>query len=306
MTDSPGHNEAGTEMVGTADLSGKTCIVTGASNGIGKATAGALAAMGARVVMVCRDAGRAEAARAEIARAAASDDVEVLIADLSSQEQIRTLAAQIASRYPKIDVLLNNAGAINTVRTTTVDGIETTFAVNHLAYFQLTNLLLDQVRASEAGRIVNVSSRAHSGARMEFDDVQGARRYRAMRAYGQSKLANVLFTYELARRLEGSGVTANCLHPGVVATGFGHNNPGWLKIGVSIMRPFVLDAQRGAETSIYLAASREVDGLTGQYFDKCKAVRSSAASYDRAAAARLWEMSEAMTGVGATGVGPTL
>jgi NAD(P)-dependent dehydrogenase (short-subunit alcohol dehydrogenase family) len=292
-------------MVGTADLSGKTCIVTGASNGIGKVTAGALAAMGARVVMVCRDAGRAQAARAEIARDAASDDIDVLIADLSSQEQIRSLAAQINGRYEKIDVLVNNAGAINTVRTTTVDGIETTFAVNHLAYFTLTNFLLDRIRASGAGRVVNVSSGAHVGARMDFDDLQGARRYGAMRAYGQSKLANVLFTYELARRLEGSGVTANCLHPGVVATGFGHNNPGWLKLGVTIMRPFVLDAQRGAETSIYLAASPEVRGVTGKYFEKCKEVRSSAASYDPAAAARLWEMSEEMTGVGATGVGAT-
>jgi NAD(P)-dependent dehydrogenase (short-subunit alcohol dehydrogenase family) len=287
-------------MVGTADLSGKTCIVTGASSGIGKETATALAAMGARVVMVCRDAGRAEAARAEIAHEAASDDIDVLIADLSSQEQIRSLAAQINGRYEKIDVLVNNAGAINTVRTTTIDGIETTFAVNHLAYFTLTNLLLDRIRASGAGRVVNVSSGAHVGARMDFDDLQGARRYGAMRAYGQSKLANVLFTYELARRLEGSGVTANCLHPGVVATGFGHNNPGWLKLGVTIMRPFVLDAQRGAETSIYLAASPEVRGVTGKYFEKCKEVRSSPASYDTAAAARLWEISKEMTGVGTT------
>lgn len=293
-------DDRGAEMVGTADLSGKTCIVTGASNGIGKATAAALAAMGGRVVMVCRDAGRAEAARAEIARDAASDDIDVLIADLSSQEQVRGVAAEISSRYPTIDVLVNNAGAINTVRTTTVDGIETTFAVNHLAYFLLTKLLLEQVRASEAGRVVNVSSGAHVGARIDFDDVQGARRYGAMRAYGQSKLANVLFTYELARRLEGSRVTANCLHPGVVATGFGHNNPGWLKVGVTIMRPFVLDAQRGAETSIYLAASRDVAGVTGKYFEKCKEVRSAPASYDTAAATRLWEMSEQMTGVGAT------
>jgi len=284
-------------MVGTADLSGKTCIVTGASNGIGKAAAAALAGMGARVVMVCRDAGRAEAARAAIAREASSDDVEVLLADLSSQEQIRSLAAQINDHYEKIDVLLNNAGAVNTVRTTTVDRIETTFAVNHLAYFLLTNLVLDRVRASEAGRIVNVSSGAHVGARIDFDDLQGERRYGGMRAYGQSKLANVLFTYELARRLEGSGVTANCLHPGVVATGFGHNNAGWLKIGVSMIRPFILNAQRGAETSIYLAASPEVAGVTGQYFEKCKAVKSSPASYDTSAATRLWAISEEMTRV---------
>ncbi|HYM16473.1 MAG TPA: SDR family oxidoreductase, partial [Dehalococcoidia bacterium] len=268
---------------------------TGASNGIGKATASALAAMGARVVLVCRDRARGEAARAEIAREAASDAVELEIADLSSQAEIRGLASRMAVAHPRIDVLVNNAGAVNTVRTTTVDGLETTFAVNHLAYFLLTNLLLEQIRAAGRGRIVNVSSRAHMGARIDFDDLQGARRYGGMRAYGQSKLANVLFTYELARRLAGSDVTANCLHPGVVATGFGHNNPGLLKFAVSMIRPFVLDAGRGAETSVYLAASAEVAGVTGQYFAKCKAVRSSPASYDTATAARLWQVSEELT-----------
>lgn len=282
-------------MATTADLSGKTCIVTGASNGIGKAAATALASMGARVVMVCRDRQRGEAARAEIVGAAASDSVELLLADLSSQEEVRRLADEIRNRYDRIDVLLNNAGAVNTTRTTTVDGLETTFAVNHLGYFLLTDLLLDVVKASAPARIVNVSSAAHLRATIDFDDLQSERRYGAMRVYGQSKLANVLFTYELARRLEGTGVTANCLHPGVVATGFGHNNPGMFGTVLKLIRPFLLDAERGAETSVHLAASPEVDGVSGQYFAKSRPTQSSPVSHDMAVAQRLWQVSEELT-----------
>jgi len=198
-------------------------------------------------------------------------------------------------------VLVNNAGGINPERSLTVDGFETTFAVNHLAYFLLTKLLLERIRTSAPARIVNVSSEAHRGARIDFDNLQGERGYgfAGARAYGQSKLANVLFTYELARRREGSRVTVNCLHPGVVATGFGHNSGGLmgrlLAGAVTAIRPFVLNAERGAETSVYLASSAEVEGVTGKYFEKKQAVASSIASYDESVATQLWQVSEKLT-----------
>ena len=224
--------------------------------------------MGARVVMVCRDPARGEAARTEIAGSASSDRVDLLIADMGSQRQIRQLATDIRARYDRLDVLVNNAGAMNTARTLTEDGIETTWAVNHLAYFLLTAELIDLLKATGPARVVSVASRAHVGARIDFDDVQGERKFGGYRIYGQSKLANVLFTYELARRLEGSSVTANCLHPGVVATGFGRNNTdlfgrlfGTVMSGI---RPFLMSPERGAETSIHLAASPEVAGVSGQ------------------------------------------
>jgi NAD(P)-dependent dehydrogenase (short-subunit alcohol dehydrogenase family) len=286
-------------MAGLTDLSGRTCIVTGASNGIGKVTAAALAGMGARTVMVCRDPARGEAARAEIAQRSANSEVDLLIADVSSQRQVRRLAADINERYNRLDVLVNNAGAMNTVRTLTEDGIETTFAVNHLAYFLLTDLLLDMLKAGDGGRVVNVSSRAHVGSRINFDDIGGEQRYSGYRIYGQSKLANVLFTYELARRLDGSGVSANCLHPGVVATGFGHNNSDLLgrtfSVVLSAIRPFIMSPERGAETSIYLASSPEVAGASGKYFSSKKAIKSSPETYDDAAAQRLWRLSEDLT-----------
>ena len=287
-------------MTTTPDLTGKTCVVTGASNGIGKVTAAALASMGARVVMVCRDPARGEAARAEIASASRNDNVELLIADMGSQRQVRRVAADIRGRHDRLDVLVNTAGAMNTTRTLTEEGIETTWAVNHLAYFLLTNELLDMLRSTAPARVVSVASRAHTGARIDFDDVHGERKFQGYRIYGQSKLANILFTYELSRRLDGSGVTANCLHPGVVATGFGHNNNVDLfgrafGVVLTAIRPFLINPERGAETSIYLAASPEVDGVTGTYFSNKKPVRSSPISYDVDAAARLWQLSEEQT-----------
>jgi retinol dehydrogenase-14 len=284
-------------MTDAPDLKGKTCVVTGANNGIGKVTAAALASIGARVLMVCRDPARGEAARAEIAAASNHGAVELLIADMGSQRQVRRVAAEIRDRCDRLDVLVNNAGAMNTARTLTEDGIETTWAVNHLGYFLLTNELLDVLSASAPARVVNVASRAHVSARIDFDDVQGERSWAGYRMYGQSKLANVLFTYELARRLDGSGVTANCLHPGVVATGFGHNNKSDLygrvfDLVMTAIRPFLTSPERGAATSIYLASSPEVDGVTGNYFADRKPVRSSAVSYDENVAARLWQLSE--------------
>lgn len=287
-------------MNDVANMNGKTCVVTGASSGLGKVTATALSSMGAHVVMVCRDPARGEAAQADIVGASRNEKVDLLIADLSSQRQVRRVAADIRDRSDRLDVLVNNAGAMNTARTLTEDGIETTWAVNHLAYFLLTNELAALLRSSTPARVVNVSSRAHVGRRINFDDVQGERGYQGYRIYGQSKLANVLFTYELARRLDGNGVTANCLHPGVVATGFGHNNRtdlfGRAFGGVlTAIRPFLLSPERGAETSVYLASSPEVDGVTGKYFVKKKAVASSPESYDEAAASRLWQLSEEQT-----------
>jgi NAD(P)-dependent dehydrogenase (short-subunit alcohol dehydrogenase family) len=292
-------------MTASVDMRGKTCLVTGASNGIGKVTARELARMGARVVMVARTRERAESALSEIKQATASGQVELLLADLSSQAEIRPLAAAVLSRYDSLHVLVNNAGAMHTSRTVTVDGYETTFATNHLAYFLLTHLLLDRIKASSrAGseaRIINVSSRAHARSPLDFDDLHAERGYSIARVYGRSKLANVLFTYELARRLEGTGVTANALHPGVVRTGFGKNSGGLLgnvvRVGISGVGLFFMSPEKGAETSIYLATSPEVEGVTGKYFVRSREASSSAASHDREAARRLWEVSEQLCGI---------
>lgn len=283
-------------------MSRKTCIITGASSGIGKETARGLARMGARVVMIARDPQRGETARQDVMRSAGHDRVDLLLADLSSQAAVRDVASQILARYPRIDVLINNAGAMYTARSLTVDGIERTFATNHLSYFLLTHLLLDRVKESAPARIINVSSRAHARATMNFDDLQFERGFSVRYVYGHSKLANVLFTYELARRLEDTGVTANCLHPGVVRTGFGRNNtsdPLGLIVngGIRVAGLFFISAQKGAETSIYLASSPDVEGVTGKYFSRSKETPSSAASHDREHARRLWEISERMCGI---------
>ena len=280
-------------------LGGKTIIVTGASLGIGRVTALELARMGARVVMVCRNPEKGEAVRRDIVRATGNDAVDLMIADLSSQQQIRGLAKDFLATHDRLDVLVNNAGAINMSRHTTVDGYETTFAVNHLAYFLLTNRLLDALKASAPSRIVNVSSRAHVGGHINFDDLMGEKKYSAARAYGQSKLANVLHAYELARRLEGTGVTANALHPGAVRTGFGKNNPGIIGtlFGVAqvVGRPFYVSEEVGAQTQIYLASSPEVEGVTGKYFARCRETESNAESHDVDVARRLWDVSEELT-----------
>ena len=279
-------------------IAGRTCMITGATSGIGRATALELARRGAELVLVCRDRARADAVVAEIRTATGKGNVEVMLADLSSQQAIRQLARDYLATSRPLHVLLNNAGVVNLQRTLTCDGIETVFAVNHLAYFLLTNLLLDRLKASVPARIVNVASDAHRFGAMNFDDLGGTHGYRTMRIYGQSKLANILFTYELARRLEGSGVTVNCLHPGAVATGLGKNNGGWAKVVIGMLRPFFRTPESGAATSIYLAASAEVEGISGKYFSNGKETRSSKASYDAAAARRLWEISAQMTRLG--------
>ena len=282
----------------STSMNGKTCLVTGANQGIGKETALALARMGGTVVMVSRDRAKGEAALADVRSRAGNGSVELMVADMASLDSIRALAKEFRAKHAALHVLVNNAGAYNTHRSTTKDGFETTFGVNHLAYFLLTDLLLDLLKASAPSRIVSVSSTAHVGGKMNFDDLQAENGYSGMRAYGQSKLANVLFTYELARRLEGTGVTANVLHPGVVRTGFGKNNGGVVgplfAVFQRVGRPFFISPEQGAETSIYLASSPEVEGVSGKYFTKCKDVPSNAISYDEDAAKRLWEMSEAM------------
>lgn len=270
----------------------KVCIITGGNSGIGKEAAIELARLGAHVAIVARDEKRGEAAVDRIRRTAASSSVSLLLADLSSQAEVRRLAKVIDETFPRVDVLLNNAGLTLGERRVTVDGIETTFAVNHLAYFLLTNLLLHKLVESAPSRIVNVSSDAHRSGTIDFDDLQYERDYSGWRAYAQSKLANVLFTYELARRLEGTGVTANCLHPGVVATNFANEGGFFMKTVFRLFAPFLTTPAKGARTSIYLASSPEVEGVSGQYFVKSRPVPSSAESRDREVAQRLWEVSE--------------
>jgi retinol dehydrogenase 12 len=287
------------------DMQGKICLVTGATLGIGKETALGLARMGAHVVIVGRDEQRSATTAAWIAQQSGNRQVDYLVADLSLQAEVRRLAASINARYPRLDVLINNAGAIFTKRGLTAEGFERTWALNHLAEFLLTQLLLDKLRVSAPARIVNVSSRAHMRGAIAFDNLQGEKKYGGMSIYSQSKLANILFTFALARRLAGTGVTVNCLHPGVVATGFGHNTPGFLKTVLGLLRPFLITAEKGAATSIYLASSPEVANVTGEYFDKCKPIAPSKLAADVALQERLWTLSEGQTAGGAAGPNPS-
>ena len=277
---------------GGADMRGTRVLITGATNGIGLVTAAELARRGAAVTMVARSRERGEAALAEVTRRSGSNNVEVRYADLAWLEDVRRLAEGFLADHDRLHVLINNAGAINLERQETRDGFELTFGVNHLAHFYLTNLLLERLKQSAPARIINVSSLAHLGGWIQLDDLQGRRFYNGMFAYAQSKLANILHAYELARRLAGTGVTANALHPGAIRSGFNMNNGPFATMLQTIMAPFLLTPEQGAETTIYLASSPEVEGVTGRYFDTRQAVPSSFISYDPAAARRLWEVSD--------------
>ena len=282
-------------------MAGKSVLVTGATGGIGKATAVGLAALGARVGITGRDRARTEAAAAGIRASAGHPVADAFAADMSVLSEVRRLAAQVLDAYPRLDVLVNNVGGFWAHRHATADGLEHTFAVNHLGPFLLTNLLLDRLIASAPARIVTVSSGAHAGGRIDFGDLHGERNYSGQRAYSQSKLANVMFTYELARRLEGTGVTATVLHPGVVRTSFGgEDQAAYFAILTRAARPFMKTPARGAATTIYLASAPDVKGITGLYYANRKPKTSSKASYDTAAAARLWQASANLTGMTAT------
>ncbi len=278
-------------------MAGQTVLVTGASRGIGRATALGLAVMGAHLAITGRDRGRTQDAAREI-RAAAGGPVEVFVADLSAQSEVRRLAGEVLQRLPRIDVLVNNAGGYWNTRHVTADGLEHTFALNHLAPFLLTNLLLGRLQHSTPARVVTVSSNAQAQGRIDFEDLQAERSYSGARAYSQSKLANVMFTYELARRLERTCVTANALHPGVTRTAFGAEDPGGVqRLFVPFMRPFMKSPAQGAATSVHVASAPGLEQVSGRYFAGGKPRRSSKRSYDQAAATRLWQVSADLAAV---------
>jgi len=275
----------------------KTIVVTGGTSGIGEVAAIRLAEKGARIVLVARDKVRAEATMAKLKRANPSATHAVHFADLSSIAEMKRVASEIAAAEPSIDVLINNAGAVFTTRQESVDGLEMTFAVNHMAYFVVTDVLLPKLKATPGARIVSTASMAHSSGKVDFDDLQMRKSYSTFRAYGTSKLMNILFTRELARRLEGSGVTANCLHPGGVATRFGSNNSGLLaaifKVAISLVG---ISPEKGAQTIIHLASSPDVATISGKYFYKCKIIEPTAAAQNDADAKRLWDISAKIAG----------
>jgi len=288
------------KQIPNGPMAGRTVLVTGGTGGIGRATAMGLATMGANLAITGRDRARTEGAAREI-RAVSSGQVDLFVADLSSQSEVRRLADEVLQTYPRIDVLVNNVGGYWNTRHVTPDGLEHTFALNHLAPFLLTNLLLDRLRQSAPARVVTVASNAHATGQIDFDDLQGELSYSGSRAYNQSKLANILFTYELARRLQASAVTANALHPGVVNSSFGAEDPrGIQRLIIPFARPFMKTPAQGSATSIHLSSAPDLEQVTGRYFANSKPKRSSKRSYDEAAAARLWQVSTDLVGLIAT------
>ncbi len=280
-------------------MQGKTALVTGANTGIGLETAAALAEMGASVVLTARDESKGQGAVEQIRRRHPNADVHAGLVDFSRLDDVRRFATEFENRHDKLHVLVNNAGAMLSERSTTPDGLETTFQVNHLGPFLLTNLLLDKIKASAPARIVNVASTAHRGGSLDFDDLQSENGYNGMRVYGTSKLCNILFTRELARRLEGTGVTANSLHPGTVRTGFGQDgdSKGFMRFGLAFIRPFILSPAKGARTQIHLASSPAVEGKTGMYWSRSRPSRPTKAAQDDEAARRLWKVSQELAGL---------
>ena len=274
-------------------MDGKIVIITGANSGIGKETARVLAERGATIIMISRNKERGEAALKELKEKTGSDKIELIIADLTEPDTIHDAVNKFKAKYDHLDVLINNAGLTLNEREITSIGYEKTFATNHLGHFQLTQLLLDILKQSKPSRIVNVSSGVHPMANFKFHDINQKKHFRGYLAYANSKLANLWFTYELARKLEGTGVTVNALHPGFVRTNFGKRGRNWfLKSIFKFLRIFAISPEKGAKTSIYLASSPELEGITGKYFEKCKPVKSSDASYDLESQERLWQLSE--------------
>jgi len=281
-------------------MQSKTVVVTGGTSGIGEVAAIRLAEKGARIVLVARDQARADATLSKLKAANPSAAHAVHLADLSSMSEMKRVAAEIAAVEPRIDVLVNNAGAVFLSRQVSVDGLEMTFATNHMAYFVVTNILLPNLKATPGGRIVSTASDAHRGGKIDFGDLQLARKFSVARAYGNSKLMNILFTRELAKRLDGTGVTANCLHPGFVGTNFGRNNANNVAMRLlhRVIMQFGISPEKGARTIVHLAASPDVATISGEYFYKCKIATPTDAAQDDADAKRLWDISAKIAGVG--------
>ena len=277
-------------------MKGKTVVITGGTSGIGEIAAEQLAQMGARIVLIARDKSRGEATLARLRERAPGLAHTFHYADLARIPEMKRVVAQIAESEPRIDVLINNAGAMFGSRQLTGDGLEYTFALNHMAYFVVTEALRERLQASAPARVINTSSGAHRGARLDFEDVQLVKDFSAMKAYSRSKLCNILFTRELARRLHGTGVTANCLHPGFVATRFGDQSGGLISRFIGLAKLFAISPEKGAETLVYLASSPDVAETTGAYFYKCHPITPSQAALDDRAAMLLWERSEALAG----------
>jgi NAD(P)-dependent dehydrogenase (short-subunit alcohol dehydrogenase family) len=281
----------------TGHMTGKTILITGATNGIGKIAAIELARMGASLAIVARNKAKGQAVLEEIRRETNNVQIELFIADLSSMTDVRKLAQEFTAKHETLDVLLNNAGAYYSERKLSADGLEMTFALNHMSYFLLTNLLLPVLKNTPNSRVVSVASGVHTSGKLDFSNLQGEQKFNGWQSYGDSKLENVMFTFALARRLAGTGVTANCLHPGFVKTSFGDGNPGFFAMFLGVIKNLIaIPVEAGAKTMIYLASSPEVAGITGKYFDKSKVASSSAASLDQAVQERLWAHSEQLAG----------
>jgi NAD(P)-dependent dehydrogenase (short-subunit alcohol dehydrogenase family) len=284
-------------MTTNQSMAGKICMVTGATSGLGKATAEGLAALGAKVILVARDQRKAEEVKREIAQRTGNDSSELLLADLSSSASIRSAAADFLSRHPKLHVLVNQAGVIVSERQLTKEGVEVMFAVNHLAYFTLANLLLPALKAGAPSRIINIGGGVAAAGDIHFDDINGEKKFSWLRQAAQSKLGNVLFTYEMARRLQGTGVTVNCIDPGGARTGLAQNAKGLPRLMMKLMGPLMPTAEKGAQPAIKMASAPEFEGVTGKYFSKLKETKSAPKSYDEALAKRLWDVSAKLAGI---------